>query len=395
MAKPKKKDKEKQEEKKSYDDSKIKRGKKTFRRTETNMWTSMMSKDDDDIKGRMDEETRKRYTIIGVAAAIAGLLAIFALADLMITADMMDEPFFEMEAGNLALVNSKIRITVSEEPMLDEDTGEQLEDSKGNLRFDRTEIVIGWLQWLMLAYLAFTGPFSVVVLIRNRRINKMEDRLGEFLRDIAESARSGQTLHQSIRTAAGGSYGALTPEIEKMAKQISWGVNATVAMERFADRVNTPLVRRAATLIIEASNAGGEVAKVLDAAAIDTKEIQLLKKERSLEMSTYVLVIFVAFLVFLVVIFIVYGSFVPQMQAMAESFKQSDTSVSMSGLDPTNVDFGQIQLVYALAGLIQAIGDGLAGGLMSTGKITEGFKFTFFMVLIVFLGFTFVMPFLA
>lgn len=257
-------------------------------------------------------------------------------------------------------------------------------------------IILDPMAWVIIGIMVLLGPIGFYESARNAKIVKLEERLSDFLRDVAESNRSGQTLHEAIRTASHGDYGELTPEIKKMAIQISWGVNASDALLRFAERVKTPLVQRAVTLIIEASSAGGDVGKVLEAAANDTKELQLLQRERSVQMSLYVAVIFVSFIVFLVVILIVYVTFVPQMKELAESYAASGTGEgagsSISGLQPGNVDFDEIKFIFISAGLVHGIGDGLVAGLMGSGKMTDGLKLSFIMVMIIFLIFVLLTP---
>ncbi len=258
-------------------------------------------------------------------------------------------------------------------------------------------IIFDPIAWVIIGIMILLGPFGFYESARNDKIVKLEERLSDFLRDLAESNRSGQTLHEAVRTAAHGDYGELSPEIRKMAIQISWGVNASEALERFAERVKTPLVQRAVTLIIEASSAGGDVGKVLEAAANDTKELQLLQRERKVQMSLYVAVIFVSFIVFLVVILIVYVTFVPQMKELAESYGSSEggASSSISGLQPGNVDFDEIKFLFISAGLVHGIGDGLVAGLMGSSKMTDGLKLSFFMVLIIFIIFVLLSPFMG
>lgn len=253
----------------------------------------------------------------------------------------------------------------------------------------------------ILALMILTGPISFVESARLKRIKKLEARLADFLRDLAESTHAGLTLAKAIKVAASGEYGLLTPEIRKMAIQISWGVPATESLEMFADRVNTPLVRRAVVLINEANAAGGDVSTVLAAAATDTKEMQLLQNERSMEMTMYVATIFVAFVVFLVVILIVYATFVPQMKelqkALAEAAKNNAGTSGGGGggalqaFDMSHTDFNAIKRVYVLSGLVQGFGDGLVAGLMQTGKILNGLKYAFIMVAIVYAVYIFAM----
>ena len=239
----------------------------------------------------------------------------------------------------------------------------------------KTKVTIGWHSYLLLAVILGFGPVSFYNVRKRRKIEKIEERLSDFLRDVSESMRAGQTLHEAIKTSSGGEYGTLTPEIQKMAMQVSWGVSASKALELFGERVNTPLVKRSVTLINEASSAGGNVSNVIDAAAKDTREIQIMKKTRSTEMSMYTYVIGISFLVFIVVIGIMFATFMPTMQNLSESYSSSESGSSSQapgGFDPTNVDFGELKLLFFAAAAIQAIGDGVVGGLMSTGRLWNG-----------------------
>lgn len=237
----------------------------------------------------------------------------------------------------------------------------------------KKQVVIGWHSYILLAFITGIGPISFYNVRKRKRVEKIEERLSDFLRDVSESMRAGQTLHEAIKTSSGGEYGDLTPEIKKMAMQVSWGVSASRALEMFAERLNTPLIKRSVTLINEASSAGGNVSNVIDAAAKDTREIQIMKRTRATEMGMYTYVIGIAFLVFLVVIGIMFATFMPRMMDLSESYSSADSSSSApGGFDPTNVDFEQMKLLFFAAAAIQAIGDGVVGGLMSTGRIWNG-----------------------
>ncbi|MGA1849196.1 MAG: type II secretion system F family protein [Thermoplasmatota archaeon] len=252
-----------------------------------------------------------------------------------------------------------------------------------NLTFNTTgltgglkdRITLGWHSYLTLAFILSVGPISFYEVRRRKKIDKIEERLSDFLRDISESMRAGQTLHEAIKTSSGGEYGTLTPEIKKMAMQVSWGVSASKALVMFGERVNTPLVRRAVTLINEASSAGGNVSNVIDAAAKDTRELQIMKRIRATEMGMYTYVIGIAFLVFLVVIGVMFGTFMPQMEKLAESYSGDSGGAQMAGgFDPTTVDFLLMRYLFFGAAIIQAVGDGIVGGIMSTGRLMNGLK---------------------
>jgi flagellar protein FlaJ len=175
------------------------------------------------------------------------------------------------------------------------------------------ETGLDWIDWVALGLMAMCGPYGFYSTYQFKRIREIESRLPDFLRDVAEGGRFGMTLAESIKVSSRGRYGRLTPEIQRMASQIDWGVPATDAIRLFIDRVDTPLVRRMTTIVIKANEAGGNVADVLDMVAHDARETLLNRNERSIAMSTYTVVIYVAFAVFLATIFILNSTFLPRM----------------------------------------------------------------------------------
>src|SRR4029077_3435002 len=100
------------------------------------------------------------------------------------------------------------------------------------------------LDFFVLGLTALIGPYGVVMSAKLRRIQKIEERLPDFLRDVAEAGRVGMTLPDAIVVASRGRYGLLTEEIKKMASQLEWGVPVATALQLFEERVPTPLVKR-------------------------------------------------------------------------------------------------------------------------------------------------------
>src|SRR5437867_726251 len=97
-----------------------------------------------------------------------------------------------------------------------------------NLAFRPTQgPVERFLYWLVVGTLGFIGPYGFYVAKLQREIKQVERRLPDFLRDVAEAGRFGMTLAEAIVVSSGGRYGKLTPEIKKMAAQITWGVPAS------------------------------------------------------------------------------------------------------------------------------------------------------------------------
>jgi flagellar protein FlaJ len=232
--------------------------------------------------------------------------------------------------------------------------------------------------FFVFAILIGLGPYGLFAAREARRTEAIDHKFPEFLRDLAESQRSGMTLTEAVLTAARGQYGVLTPEIRKMAAQIEWGVSFSDALSRFAKRADTPLIERTVSLIIQASSAGGNVVDVLTAASEDAREIQQIVKDRKQQMSIYTMIIYIAFAVFIGVIAVLNAQFIPE---VAKAVSKAD-GVSIGGLNFRKFDEDDFKILFLHAAVIQGLGGGLVGGVMSQGKIVHGLRHSFIMVAI-------------
>jgi len=241
-----------------------------------------------------------------------------------------------------------------------------------------------WLDYAILAVIVTLGPYGFYAAKKASEIKKIESHLPDFLRDVAEAGRFGMTLADAIVVASTGRYGKLTPEIRKMAAQIEWGVPATEALRLFATRIDTTLVNRMMAIVIKASDAGGNVADVLSMVSHDAKEQQLSERERAISMTTYIAVIYIAFIVFLVTIIIMNSTFLPQMKEAGAGMSDLGGSGGGSNMIATeNID--KIAFVFVLAAVFHAIGDGFVAGILDNGKLVYGMRHSFIMIIIAFL----------
>jgi flagellar protein FlaJ len=243
------------------------------------------------------------------------------------------------------------------------------------------------INFVILALIPLFAIPGVYIMRFDKNIRQIEDRLPDFLRDVAEAGRFGMTLADAIVVASGGRYGKLTPEIKKMAARIDWGVPANEAIKLFSDKVKTPLVNRVCAIIMKSNDAGGNVADVLTLVANDTKQVQLMDKERKLSMSTYIAVIYISFFVFLFTIIILNATFLPQMHKAGEETSQlvSGTEAGTGAVQIIQAQaISAIQFTYLVASLAHAMGDGLIAGSLSTGKIKNGLVHSFILLVAAF-----------
>jgi flagellar protein FlaJ len=246
-----------------------------------------------------------------------------------------------------------------------------------NLPFD-------WIDYVIFAMLAFIGPYGFYMSAKERNIKEIETRLPDFLRDVAEAGRFGMTLADSIVVASSGRYGRLTPEIKKMAAQIEWGVPASEAIRLFSERVKTPLVIRMVSIIRKANDAGGNVADVLTMVSHDAKETILTQEERSVTMSTYVMVVYIAFFVFIATIIILTAQFLPKMEEAGTTVSEAAQELGLQEISGVNIKIAvidDIEFVFLLAVIVHAIGDGILAGVIQRGSIPIGMRHSTIMLI--------------
>ena len=190
----------------------------------------------------------------------------------------------------------------------------------------------------------------------------------------------------AVRTLANSEYGALNEEVNKMAQQLSWGVAFGDVIVLFSERVGTPLVKRAISLIGEANKAGGKISDILVTAANDSREIKFLEGERERAIASYIAVIWTSFMVFLGVIVVLAKVFIP---AIASS-NSGDDSAQIGNMVIRSIDPLFFLVVFFYGVSAQAIGNGAMAGLMATGRLSSGMKHAGMMLIIATLAFNLV-----
>ncbi len=250
------------------------------------------------------------------------------------------------------------------------------------------------IDWIVFGLIAIMGPYGFVRSSQLTRVEKIEDRLPDFLRDVAEAGRFGMTLPDAIIVASRGRYGLLTDEIKKMASQLEWGVPVATALRLFEERVPTPLVQRVVSIVTRANEAGGNVADVLTMVAHDTREAQLQVKGREISMLTYLTVIYISFGVFLVTIYIMAAIFLPDMITAGAGVANSSLS-GQGGLTLAFTLVPELFLAFFVAVICHAVGDGIMAGILQKGQIAYGLQHGTIMLIMGYLVMRFLVPVLA
>ncbi|MCK4809227.1 MAG: type II secretion system F family protein [Candidatus Aenigmarchaeota archaeon] len=219
-----------------------------------------------------------------------------------------------------------------------------------------------------------------IILLQYRHFQKMknvEENFPNFVKAISEGLTSNMSLPQSVDYASRSNFGALTPYIDRMMSQISWGISFEDAFRNMARSINNRLITRAVSTIIEAHTYGGKIAKALDSIGKSVTEIEKLRRERISMISGQMMQGYVIFFVFVGVMIGLVAFLLPVLGSDA------------MGVGTGNVDLAaQYAVKFKHLSILQGFFSGIAIGKLSEGSIAAGFKHALIMSLIGYVALT-------
>jgi len=241
-----------------------------------------------------------------------------------------------------------------------------------------------------LGVIIIASPFVFTVIRENKLEIEKEEMFLEFARDLVESVKSGTPINKSIINAKGQSYGALNPNIKKLANQISLGIPLKTALQIFSDDVHNKTISRALTLIGQAERAGGDIGRILEAVASAVSMSDKLGKERKSSASTLIVQGYVIFFIFLVIILVMQYKILPLISSFNTSGLSSATAAFGSPIGPasgssTSIDTSQLSNSFLYLILVQGLFSGLTIGKLSEGSVKAGVKHSFALMIFSFI----------
>lgn len=236
----------------------------------------------------------------------------------------------------------------------------------------------------VMAGFIFVMPIILYKYNKYRATKHLEELFPVFLRDFVEAIRGGMTVPQAFNTIQKNDYKSLNPFIKKMAAQMDWGVPVDKVLLRFAKNSKSKLIARVVSSVVESHRFGGNLADTFDALSNTSLEVDRLRQERKLYLSSQMMTGYIVFFVFLSVIIGLQKFLVPSLAQV------SGEDIGLSGLGgATNPNIAaEYSAIFRNLILLQGGFAGLAVGKMSEGSTVSGLKHSMFMMVIGFLVYT-------
>jgi len=231
--------------------------------------------------------------------------------------------------------------------------------------------------YFLVAILFIITPFAIFFEMRKSKLRTLEDRMPDFLKQLAGMNEAGLTLTQAIAYTSESNLGVLTYEIKKIHRAIEWGTITIDALLKFEKRIESSAISRVITLIAKASESTSDIRSVLSIAAKDADIGQRLKSERFSSLLIYVMIIYLSFFVFLFIIVVLLVYFLAKMPSGNEAAMFKTSSLA------------NIKTLFYHASLLQAFFSGLIAGQMGEGNPRAGLKHSILMLVIAFVVFAY------
>jgi len=258
------------------------------------------------------------------------------------------------------------------------------------LELETMYLTIGPLAAYFGSILLFYG---MLIFMSSRRANFAERVLPDLLLLTASNIRAGMPPDEGFLTSARPEFGPLSIEIKKAGKSILSGQSFENAFDRISEHIDSSILQRTISLIIDGIRGGGEISKLLEESANELRSMESLKKMIGTSVKSYIIFIFFAaglgapmlyaISTTLIETVTILGSkvVVPQLPAMGYEM------ISLSGFSTAGIDPIFFTNFTYMAMLITSIFGGLALGLIEKGEQKSGLKYIPILILLNFVIF--------
>lgn len=244
------------------------------------------------------------------------------------------------------------------------------------------------------ALLFSLAVYAVVYEWDKRRLRAIERVIPDFLDRLASVNDAGASVVDSFERLAHSDVGALSPELRRTWRDVEWGADLQTALHRMDRRIGSAMVTRATTLAANAMSVSGDIGPVLEIAADEARATRRLRRERSKEMLTYMMVIYISFLVFIAIIASLTVSFIPAIEsanlgATTNGGLPEGVSTGVFG-GIQDVDTAAYELIFFHTAIIQALCSGFIAGQLGEGLVRDGAKHAVVLLVLTLLTFAIV-----
>jgi flagellar protein FlaJ len=249
--------------------------------------------------------------------------------------------------------------------------------------FQPDTVAVFFSEILLVAIVIVLAPSAILEHVNQKWMNGIEDQMPVLVRGISESQETGITFIKAIEKVVEDKMirPPLSDEVKKLTVQMSWGLSFEDALKGFRNRINSSIVNRFCTLVLEASRSGGQIRKVFTATSGFMEDMRQMDRETTSQMKPYTIVVYAAFFVFAFTSVVLVRSFFAPLQGLPQIL----SPLSVGGVSDLKDFFYRTMLISALVG-------GLMAGKIGERRVAGGLKHSIVLMVVGYFIFYFLIP---
>ena len=220
---------------------------------------------------------------------------------------------------------------------------------------------------IALTLLVAILPPSLVEFNNIRWLRSVDRNIPLLLRDLAEAVRSGETLVRALEEAAKRDYGPVSMYLERAMVRLSLTSDLEASLRWMGEKLVRPSAMRMATILIEASESGGKIIDILEAAVSLFNQIAEYRDEREAQTRPYLLLAYMGSIVFMVISYVILSQFLAPLSTAAETPEMMGAPIIQNVLD-----ISYYKAILFWASVMESIFGGFIAGKISGGRLTAG-----------------------
>jgi pilus assembly protein TadC len=213
------------------------------------------------------------------------------------------------------------------------------------------------------------------------RIESIEANLPDALKQMADTLKAGSTYEYALREVAASQYGPLTEEMKKVLRKLEEGENFENAMLSMSNAVESRLVKRVITIILDSIRAGAALADILDEIALDVRELNRIGQERKAKTMMQAIFMVAAGIIVAPFIFGLISTVIDLLISTATK------TGSLEGIQLTVILNSKDLIIFSVKSylLVLGIATAVMMGIMRDGKLSKSLLYMPFLVLLAYI----------
>ena len=241
-------------------------------------------------------------------------------------------------------------------------------------------MIVLWVFIFVLLIFALWIIFYIAVDLKifNRKVN-IEEVLPDFLQLTASNINAGMTIDRALWFAVRPRFGVLAKEIEMVAKETMGGVDLKEAMDRFAARYDSVILKRSISMLNEGIEAGGKIGDLLNRIALNIQDQKSMLKEMAANITTYIIFITFATIVAAPFLFALSGVLIEVVQNLGSSLGSTVNIAASAGVPLTFSGTGVTQSDFRIFAVVSLVTTSFFSAIMVStikkGNVKSGVKY--------------------